>query len=246
MRYSGMLAQLGLFFVFKPNRLRVIWFVLGVLAAQAGNHLISISHASLPAALNLSKHTLPYTPTPMLTMIPEKPQISEEKLQEKKTAESAPPAEKPKEENLRLVSIREGDTLLPVLQRSGVSREASLDIIRAMRKYQRATSLPVGQEIAITPAPGKDGLSWARPARIALKTAPDKLVTIEPDGKGNYRATSADLPLKKAMMKASGKINGSLYEAAVKSGVPASLLGEIIEAYSYDVDFQRDIQPGDK
>ncbi|MBN8532175.1 MAG: M23 family metallopeptidase, partial [Alphaproteobacteria bacterium] len=62
----------------------------------------------------------------------------------------------------------------------------------------------------------------------------------------NYRATSADLPLKKAMMKASGKINGSLYEAAVKSGVPASLLGEIIEAYSYDVDFQRDIQPGDK
>ena len=40
-------------------------------------------------------------------------------------------------------------------------------------------------------------------------------------------------------------IRSSLYEAAQQAGIPIGLLGEIVRAYSYDVDFQRDIQPGD-
>src|SRR5690606_14738300 len=43
----------------------------------------------------------------------------------------------------------------------------------------------------------------------------------------------------------SGVIDQSLFLAAEKNGMPLSVLMELIELYSYEVDFQRDIQPGD-
>jgi murein DD-endopeptidase MepM/ murein hydrolase activator NlpD len=43
-----------------------------------------------------------------------------------------------------------------------------------------------------------------------------------------------------------GRINSSLYIAAVKSGLPLSLLMEMIRIYSWDIDFQRSIRSGDE
>ena len=43
-----------------------------------------------------------------------------------------------------------------------------------------------------------------------------------------------------------GAIQSSLFEAASAQGVPAALLGDMIRVFSYDVDFQRDIQPDDR
>jgi murein DD-endopeptidase MepM/ murein hydrolase activator NlpD len=42
-----------------------------------------------------------------------------------------------------------------------------------------------------------------------------------------------------------GTIRSSLYEAAVDAGVPLPVLQEMTRAFSYDVDFQREVQPGD-
>lgn len=43
-----------------------------------------------------------------------------------------------------------------------------------------------------------------------------------------------------------GTIHGSLFEAAMAQGVPVAMLTEMIKIFSYDVDFQRDIQPDDR
>ena len=43
-----------------------------------------------------------------------------------------------------------------------------------------------------------------------------------------------------------GAIHGSLFESAMAHGVPVAMLTEMIKAFSYDVDFQRDIQPDDR
>jgi len=43
-----------------------------------------------------------------------------------------------------------------------------------------------------------------------------------------------------------GTIQNSLFEAAMAQGVPVALLSEMIKIFSYDVDFQRDIQPDDQ
>jgi murein DD-endopeptidase MepM/ murein hydrolase activator NlpD len=43
-----------------------------------------------------------------------------------------------------------------------------------------------------------------------------------------------------------GSIQSSLFEAALAQGVPPALLSDMIKVFSYDVDFQRDIQPDDQ
>ena len=53
------------------------------------------------------------------------------------------------------------------------------------------------------------------------------------------------MPVERKLARAGGAIDSSLYETGICSGIPPALLDEIITAYSYDVDFQRDIKPGD-
>ena len=52
-------------------------------------------------------------------------------------------------------------------------------------------------------------------------------------------------PLTETESRAAGVIDSSLFEVAHDAGLPASVIGEIIKASCYDVDFQRDIQDGD-
>jgi len=62
---------------------------------------------------------------------------------------------------------------------------------------------------------------------------------------GAFTAQSTDIPLHREVARAAGSIQSSLFEAGQADGVPIEVMGEIIHAFSYDVDFQRDIQPGD-
>lgn len=48
------------------------------------------------------------------------------------------------------------------------------------------------------------------------------------------------------MARYHGTIRSSLFETAMAQGVPIAQLTEMIRVFSYDVDFQRDIQPGDQ
>ena len=45
---------------------------------------------------------------------------------------------------------------------------------------------------------------------------------------------------------ARGVIRNSLFESAAAAGIPYTVTAALIRAFSYDVDFQRDIQPGDR
>ncbi|MGD9163053.1 MAG: M23 family metallopeptidase [Desulfobacteraceae bacterium] len=47
-------------------------------------------------------------------------------------------------------------------------------------------------------------------------------------------------------VQARAEISSTLYSAAIEAGMPVDVLIQMIRAYSYDVDFQRDIQRGDK
>ncbi|HTO40363.1 MAG TPA: M23 family metallopeptidase, partial [Rhizomicrobium sp.] len=44
---------------------------------------------------------------------------------------------------------------------------------------------------------------------------------------------------------AGAKIDSSLYLSAMRAGIPAEVVVEMIRMFSYEVDFQRDLQPGD-
>jgi murein DD-endopeptidase MepM/ murein hydrolase activator NlpD len=54
------------------------------------------------------------------------------------------------------------------------------------------------------------------------------------------------LPVRTETHAARGVIHNSMIESATAAGVPYPVTTALIRAFSYDVDFQRDIQPGDR
>ena len=79
--------------------------------------------------------------------------------------------------------------------------------------------------------------------RLAL--APDRDIVVARDHTGGFVVEDQDRPTREVPTLGSGTIHTSLAAAAGRAGVPAGVLAEMIRAFSYDVDFEREIQPGD-
>ena len=63
---------------------------------------------------------------------------------------------------------------------------------------------------------------------------------------GGYTAELQKKELRVHHHRAGATINSSLYLTAMQAGIPADVVVDMIRMFSYKVDFQRDLQPGDK
>lgn len=140
--------------------------------------------------------------------------------------------------------VASGDTFVTMLGKAGVTVQEAHTILDAMGKKFNPRSLNVKDRISVSldkvtesAAPSITKMS------VAISNA--SYLEISRDAKGSYAVKQVDVPVVKKLARAGGKIDSSLYETIVSSGMPSSLVGEIIKAYSYDVDFQRDIHGGD-
>ena len=81
---------------------------------------------------------------------------------------------------------------------------------------------------------------------ITFKPDVTKTVSLEQNKNGEFEVKVEEIKLQKVILKATGEISGSFYESTQSAGVTPSVITQLISALSYDVDFQRDIQPGNK
>jgi hypothetical protein len=63
-----------------------------------------------------------------------------------------------------------------------------------------------------------------------------------PQHRCRHRRTSED---EEAKTTAGVRLYQSIYETALRNNVPQKVIEELVRIYSYDVDFQRKVQPGD-
>ncbi|HMH64246.1 MAG TPA: M23 family metallopeptidase [Rhizomicrobium sp.] len=71
-------------------------------------------------------------------------------------------------------------------------------------------------------------------------------VTVTRTTEGGYTAESVKKELQVHHHRAGGTIDSSLYLAAMQAGIPADVVVDMIHMFSYKVDFQRDLHPGDR
>ena len=120
----------------------------------------------------------------------------------------------------------ESDTLQAHAATLALGEVFNLRRIRAGQPFDAVFDADGLLELAMTPVPGE---------RIVVRRGED----------GAYAAARSELPLELQYVAVSGKIVSSLYQAAVDQGVPLVVLQRMILSYSFDVDFQREIQRGD-
>lgn len=143
-----------------------------------------------------------------------------------------------------VVQVDRGDTLMDLLLRAGVERADALNAISALREVYNPRNLRVGQEITVTFARPSDGIGSGPFQGISLQPEADRQVTARRNADG-FAAKEIKHQVTRELTRYSGTIRSNLFEAAASAGISIPTLVEMIKALSYDVDFQRDIQPGD-
>ncbi|WP_167730140.1 peptidoglycan DD-metalloendopeptidase family protein [Terasakiella sp. SH-1] len=159
------------------------------------------------------------------------------------------PVSQPREElppsYMRTLEVGRGDTLMKILLNAGINRGDAHTAIEALQSEFDPRRLRPGQKIHVTFQPGRHEDMPHTFEEMRLNTGFAKDVFVARQEEGEYQAGKETQELITSLHRAEGTIDSSLYLAASKAGLPASLLMEFIFAYSFDVDFQRDIQKGD-
>jgi murein DD-endopeptidase MepM/ murein hydrolase activator NlpD len=144
-----------------------------------------------------------------------------------------------------------GDTLSDLLNRARISREDGAGAIKALKKIFKPSRLLQGQEISVAfranPEVLTDTGNTSHGDFLGLSLLPDfaHIIVVKKNGADDFSVSRTKRKLTIRPVRASNTINQSLFMAGGKVKVPNSVLAKLIRLYSWDVDFQRDIRPGD-
>ena len=142
--------------------------------------------------------------------------------------------------------IVRGDTLSAVLKRMGVTNEEAALAIKALRKVYDPRSLRKGDTVRLSLTSDASNDSAGRLLGLQIAEDFDRIAGVALSLEGKFEAFEIVKSLDKSHGRGNGSINSSLFEDGVKGGVPAGVMVNFIRLFSFDIDFQRDIQSGDK
>lgn len=145
----------------------------------------------------------------------------------------------------KVARLESGQTLKSFLSDEGVSDADIADALDAIAKVYPVKDIRTQQNVTLyfTPTPGMDTPERFEGLELAASTDKDVVVKRNKDNK--FSATEVAYELTKHVDYKFARIDSSLYLAGQKAGVPRGILAEMINAFSYDVDFQRDVKKGD-
>ena len=141
------------------------------------------------------------------------------------------------------LTLKEGDTLANILSRLGIPSSQAYEAITALTKVFNPKDLKIDQEVYVIYDTQPNGENYDLKF-LRLRSDLDHYVELVRTGGGLFQATKYKKELKHEYSNINGSIKISLYADALKAGASPKMLYDMIKAFSYDVDFQRDIQPG--
>lgn len=142
----------------------------------------------------------------------------------------------------KTVTLKSGNTLSGLLTNAGLPRIEAADVVNAFSDAFDPRRIRAGQDISLEFITEEDGNELF----VGLEYEPStrEIVLLERLGDG-FIASKKEKALSIHTRQAAGVITDSLYMAGVRAGLPVPILIELIHAYSWDVDFQRDIRKED-
>ncbi len=154
------------------------------------------------------------------------------------------------------ITLARGANLLDHIVALGVTVEAARAMVTAIDPVYPTNLLKTGQQIVVTldKQPDFFGNDVIYPVRLSFASGPDEEVVVDADEDGQFVAhVETDGEKERARSRyaiashyrVGGKIGSSLYTTAIDDGVPSHIISQMMQVFSYTVDFQRQIKPGD-
>jgi murein DD-endopeptidase MepM/ murein hydrolase activator NlpD len=234
----------------KSNRLR-LRYVAGMTAFMAAGLPTAVTFAPLgtflPVQFEIATAAQAYNYIEPSVGVTRDQQSDEEMLESSQYGQlslaAIPQFEKPAAPSDRIVTISKGDALGKVIQKEGVNSEEVHEIIEAMSKHFNPRTLREGQDIQMHFKPGAQQGSYQL-TDLKIELNPLKTVAVTREG-NNFKAALEEKEVKEVIQAHKAVIKTSLYGSAAKAGIPQGVVADAIRIFSQNVDFQRDVQPGD-
>lgn len=149
------------------------------------------------------------------------------------------------------VTVKKGDTVKSILIGQSIPKPDIEKIVNLVKEGKLSSSLKIGQQITfeyetkITENDDEDLTSEVTFLNKIIIVI-DKLKTIEVIRENdNFKVEEIIVPLSKKISKSSVVIDSSFMSALKKLGLSSNSIIELINAYAYQIDFQRQIKNGD-
>jgi murein DD-endopeptidase MepM/ murein hydrolase activator NlpD len=156
----------------------------------------------------------------------------------------------------RIHVVKKGDNITGIMREQGATPEEAKSIATTLGVRGRDGGLKEGEKVRILMAPAGPGAGQRlQPYRVivANDSAVEAVAALSDLGK--YVAvdvqsmnTTTETPEASDDDDDDGtgvRLYQSIYETALRNKVPAAVIEDMVRIYSYDVDFQRKVQPGD-
>ncbi|MBI3419024.1 MAG: M23 family metallopeptidase [Proteobacteria bacterium] len=143
----------------------------------------------------------------------------------------------------RTLVVGPGETLTSRLMAGGITRTEAAKALEAMRAYVNPRKIAVGQKVAVLFKRGDTGEVFSG---LELRADPTKLVTVARLSEDGFKGQTKDVIPEKHRFAMRATVQDGIYESGLRAGIPAGVLNTLIKSYSYQVDFQREIKPGDR
>jgi murein DD-endopeptidase MepM/ murein hydrolase activator NlpD len=143
------------------------------------------------------------------------------------------------------LKVRRGDTLIRVLTKAGVAPREGQDAIDALTEVFDPRRLRIGQEVTVEFYRG-DGDNVGRLLGVRLEESVDRAVGARRHWDGKFVPQELVREFKQGLVRTGMTINDSLYVSAKAADLPSSVLIEAVRILSFDIDFQREIQRGNR
>jgi murein DD-endopeptidase MepM/ murein hydrolase activator NlpD len=155
----------------------------------------------------------------------------------------------------RVHVVKKGDTVTSILRDQGATPEEAKSIATTLGARGRDGGLKEGQKLRILMAPAAPGPGQRlQPYRVivANDSAIEAVAALSDLGK----YVAVDVQSMNTVTETADnsdddddgtgvRLYQSIYETALRNKVPPSVIEDMVRIYSYDVDFQRKVQPGD-
>jgi len=155
--------------------------------------------------------------------------------------------------NEKLILAKKGESVTSILRDLGASPNDISAVIRVLGPRGLDGGIKEGQKLRVLMAPVL-GAQRLQPIRVIVAgdSGIDAVVALADTGKyvsvdvKNVDTEVADNSDDNGEDDGSGvRLYQSVYETALRNRIPRPIIEDLIRIYSYDVDFQRKVQPGD-
>ena len=153
--------------------------------------------------------------------------------------------------------VKSGETLLKIIADTGASEQDVFAILTSTKKVFNPKQINNGDQINIkyrvkidydsnNLQSNSSGSRIVIIDSVEISPSTEEKIIISRKNDGEYDSTKVQIKLLRYVSRYFGTLKKGLYVDGVEAGISPTSMMNMINLYSYDIDFQRDIKAGDK